>query len=207
MKVIRRPRTSSSIRRRGKASRSSPPKRMLPASWRALRARMPRMALASVVLPQPDSPTRPMISPGRIAKLTPSSTRASPASVANETRRRSTSRSLSPGDATTDPWIEDIAQAVAQQVEAHHDEEDGKPGRQGRPPGLGQELARLRDHAPPFRSRRRRAEAEEAQRAGGQDGEAHADGSPHDDRRHHVRQHMQQDDPPSRYAERYRRLD
>src|SRR5262249_24236507 len=104
-------------------------------------ARMPRMALASVLLPQPDSPTKPMISPGRMLKLAPSSTLAAPWSVANETRRFSTSRRLSPSAGTANPWIEDIAQPVAQEVEAHHDDKDGKPRRQGVPPGLGQELA------------------------------------------------------------------
>src|SRR5256885_16473271 len=182
MKVMRRPRTSSSIRRRGMASRSSPPKRMVPASCRAFLAKMPRIALASVVLPQPDSPTRPMISPGRIVRLTPSSTLATPDSVAKETRRFSTSRRLSPGNATSDPWIEDVAQAVAQKIEAHHDEEDGKARGQGGPPGLGQEFPRLGDHASPFRCRRRGAEAEEAERAGSQDGKAHADRGAHDDR-------------------------
>src|SRR6185503_12580058 len=106
---------------------------------RALRARMPRMALASVVLRQPDSPTRPTISPGPRVRLTPSSTLAVPASVAKETRRFSTSRRLSPGGGTSDPRVEDVAQAVAQEIEAHHDEEDGKPGCQRRPPGFGQE--------------------------------------------------------------------
>src|SRR5215472_14103190 len=190
MNVMRRPRTSCAIRRCGMAKRSSPANQMLPVSALAFPARMPRMVLASVVLPQPDSPTRPMISPVRIVRLTPSSTLAAPASVTKETRRVSTSRRLSPGVATSDPWIEDIAQAVAQKIEAHHDQENGKARRQRGPPGLGQELARFGDHATPLRLRRRGAEAEEPQRAGREDGKTHADGGAHDDRRHDVGQHV-----------------
>src|SRR5690348_10874219 len=204
---MRRPRVSFARLRGGILSRSSPAKRIVPPAVRAFLAMVPRIAFARVVLPQPDSPTSPMISPGLIARLTPSSTWASPASVANDTRRRSTSRRLSPGDATTDPWIEDIAQAVTQEIEAHHDEEDGEARRQRGPPRFRQELARLRDHAPPFGGRRRRTETEEAERTGSQDGKAHADGGAHNDRRHYVRQHVQQDDPPGRHAQRDRRLD
>src|SRR5262249_49099761 len=160
----------------------SPAKPMRPASCRALAGSMPRMALARVVLPQPDSPTRPMISPARSVRLTPSSTLAVPASVRKETRRLSTSSRLSPGVATSHPWVEHVAQAIAQKIEAHHDEKDGKAGRQRGPPGLGQELARFGDHAAPFRRRRRGPEAQEAERAGGEDGETHAQGNAHDDR-------------------------
>src|SRR5215470_3243939 len=110
---------------------------------------VPSTALASVVLPQPDSPTSPMISPGRIVRLTPSSTRAGPNSVANETKRFSTSRRLSPAGGTADPRIENVTQAVAQEIEAHHDEKDRKPRSERVPPRLGQELARLGNHAAP----------------------------------------------------------
>src|ERR1043166_4871352 len=129
---------------------------------------MPRMARARVVFPQPDSPTSPMISPRRIVRLTPSSTFATPPSVLKETRRFSTSRRLSPGASTSDPRIENIPQAVAQQVEAHHDKEDREPGRQCIPPGLREELTGLGNHPPPFGGGRRGAETEEAEGAGGQ---------------------------------------
>src|SRR5438105_1926328 len=179
MKVMRRPRTFSSRVARGIAMRSSPAKRIVPPAKRAFLATVPRIELASVVLPQPDSPTSPMISPGFISKLTPSSTRASPAAVANERKRLSTSSSLSPG--TSDPRIEHVAQAVAEEVEPHHDEEDGEPGRKRVPPRLRKEFARLRDHASPFRRRRRRAEPQEPERARSQNREAHADRRAHDD--------------------------
>src|SRR5262249_54227274 len=207
MNVMRRPRTSCAMRRCGMAKRSSPANQMLPVSALAFPARMPRMVLASVVLPQPDSPTRPMISPARIVRLTPSSTLAAPASVAKVTQRWSTSRSLSPGVATSDPWVKHVAQAIAQKIEAHHDQEDGKARRQRGPPGLGQELAGFGDHAAPLRRRRRGAEPKEAERARSENGKAHADGGAHDDGGEDAGQHVQQHDAPGRHAKCDRGLD
>src|ERR1043166_1220619 len=154
---MRGPRTSWARAGGGIASKSSPAKRIAPPAVRALLAMVPRIAFASVVLPPPDSPTRPMISPGRMVRLTPSRTRAGPDSVANETKRFSTSRRLASAGGTADPRGEHITQAVAQEIESHHDEEDRKPGRERIPPRLGQELARLGNHAAPLRRGRRRA--------------------------------------------------
>src|ERR1051326_8464018 len=172
---MRRPRTSLARSRGGIVSKSFPAKWMVPPAVRAFLAMVPRIAFASVVLPQPDSPTRPMISPGRMVRLTPSSTRAGPDSVANETKRFSTSRRLASAGGTADPRVEDVTQAVAQEIEPHHDEEDREAGRERVPPGLGQELARLGNHAAPFGRGRRRAEPQESERARGEDGESHAD--------------------------------
>src|ERR1051326_533683 len=172
---MRRPSTSWARSRGGIASKSSPAKRIVPPAVRAFFAIVPRIAFASVVLPHPDSPTSPMISPGRMVRLTPSSTRAGPDSVANETKRFSTSRRLTSAGGTADPRVEHVTQAVAQEIESHHDEEDRKPGRERVPPGLGQELARLGNHAAPLRRGRRRAEPQESERARGEDGESHAD--------------------------------
>src|ERR1700730_507560 len=147
---MRRPRISLATTRGRIASKSSPAKRIVPAEGRAFLAIVPRVAVASVVLPQPDSPTSPMISPGRIVRLTPSSTRAEPDSVANETKRFSTSRRLASAGGTADPRVEHVTQTVAEEVEPHHDEEDRKAGRERVPPGLGEELARLGNHAAPF---------------------------------------------------------
>src|ERR1043166_6278587 len=147
---MRRPRTSLATTRGRSASRFSPANRIVPPPVRAFLAMVPRIAFASVVLPHPDSPTSPMISPGRIVRLTPSSTRAGPDSVANETKRFSTSRRLASAGGTADPRVEYVTQAVAQELDPHHDEEDREPGRERVPPGLGQELARLGNHAAPF---------------------------------------------------------
>ena len=53
------------------------------------------MAQASVLLPQPDSPTTPSARPRKRSKDTPSSARASPAAVGKATRRPRTRNSAS----------------------------------------------------------------------------------------------------------------
>src|SRR5207244_8648332 len=103
--------------------------------------------------------------------------------------------------------IEDVAKAVAEQVEAHDGEEDGEPGRRRVPPRVGQELARLRDGPAPLGRGRGRPESEEAERRRRQDGEPHADRGPHDDRRRDVGQDVQGDEAEGRCAERGRGLD
>jgi hypothetical protein len=68
--------------RAGDSPTSSVPRyRIEPASTLALGGRMPRIALAIVDLPQPDSPTSPRYSPGPTDSDTPSTAYASPAAV------------------------------------------------------------------------------------------------------------------------------
>src|SRR5262245_8999410 len=182
MKVIARPRTRSFTTAGSSRSRSAPLKRTSPPRMRAGPAgRIPRIARASVVLPQPLSPTSPTTSPGAMSRLMPSRTWATPPSVTKSTRRPRTesSSAIAGGAAATQPRVEDVAQAITQQVEAHHGEEDGQARRRRVPPRIRQKLARLGDGPAPLRRGRRRAEAEEAERGGGEDGEAHADGRAH----------------------------
>src|SRR5262249_28867136 len=148
--------------------------------------RIPRIARASVVLPQPLSPTSPTTSPGPMSRLTPSSTSATPRSVTKSTRSPRTDSSgslIARRMGPPQPRVQDIAQPVAEQVEAHDGEEDREARRRRIPPRIGQELARLGDGASPFGCGRRRAQAEEAERGGGEDREAHADRGADDDRR------------------------
>src|SRR6185503_4031733 len=150
--------------------------------------RMPRMARASVVLPQPLSPTRPTTSPAPISRLMPSSTWAGPPSVTKSTLSPRTERSsaiaaIPHGPAAAQPRIEDVAQAVAEQVEAHDGEEDGQARRRRVPPRIREELARLGDRPAPLGRRRRRPQPEKSERRGGEDREPHADRGAHDDRR------------------------
>ena len=75
-------------RRRSSAlfpTRSSPRKRTLPPTTRAGGRRIWRTAFATVVLPQPDSPARPTISPARISRSTPSTARTGPSPTAYST--------------------------------------------------------------------------------------------------------------------------
>src|SRR5215510_8625746 len=184
MKVIARPRTRSLTAAGSSRRRSAPLKRTSPPRIRAgPLGRMPRIARASVVLPQPLSPTSPTTSPGPMSRLMPSSTWATPPSVTKSTRRPRTesSSAIARGTAAAQPRVQDVAQAVAQQIEAHDREEDGHARRRRVPPRVGQELTRLGDRPPPLRRGRRRPQAEEAQRGGGEDREAHTDGGAHDD--------------------------
>src|SRR5689334_4995019 len=73
-------------------------------------------AKATVDLPQPDSPTRPNASPCSSLNETPGTTLISPARVKYEIRAFSSSRT---GGIGSIPHA-DFAQAVGQQVEAHH---------------------------------------------------------------------------------------
>src|SRR5262247_531582 len=106
-----------------------------------------------------------------MVRLIRSSTRAAPRSVANATLRSLTESSSliavpdgAAGGGAPDARIQHVAQSVAEEVEAHHGQEDGEAWGQRIPPGVGQEFARLRDRAPPLGRGRRRPEAEEAER-------------------------------------------
>src|SRR5690348_14011094 len=204
MKVMARPRTRSFTTAGSCFRRSVPRKRTSPPRIRAAPSgRTPRIARASVVLPQPLSPTSPTTSPAAISRLIPSSTWAGPRSVAKSTRspRTASSSAIAGPRPPAQPRVEHVAQAVAEQVEAHHGEEDGQARRRRVPPCIRQEFAGFRDGPAPLRGGRRGSEPEEAERGRGQDGEAHADGGPHDDRRGDVGQHVQHGEPPGRGAE------
>ena len=171
------------------------------------------MARITVDLPQPDSPTTPRMCPGSSAKSIWSRMRATPSSLRidslqaahfedrvgaraggghRERRRRGSTQ---------------IAQPVAQQVEAEHRDQDGEPGEDRIPPGARQVVAALGDGQPPIRRRRRRAHAEKAEHRRHQDREAHADRRAHDDRRHRVRQDVQKHDARVAGADAAQRVD
>jgi len=65
---------------------------MLPVGMRAARGRIPIVASAVTLLPHPDSPTRPSVSPGRTSKVIPLTAYTSPLLVQKRTRRSSTER-------------------------------------------------------------------------------------------------------------------
>src|ERR1700755_494808 len=102
--------------------------------------------LAQTLLPEPDSPTMPSVSPACRSKLTPSTARTGPESVRNQVRR---SRTCSNGSAAVGMRIEPVAEAVAHEVEGHHHRQDGQTGKGGHPPLLHQ-LPPFAHHRPPF---------------------------------------------------------
>ena len=118
------------------------------------------MARPVVDLPEPNSPTMPKAlaaeGEGHVAHGTEI---AVVAGVDDAQIAHGQKRAIAHAGAR----IRDVAQAVAQQVEAEADDEDGH-ARDGRdPPLVEQHLPAGGDHRAPFGRRRLRAEAEEAQ--------------------------------------------
>ena len=84
--------------------------------------------------------------------------------------------------------VERVAQAVAEQIERQHHEEDRKARPDRHPRRLGQEALRRVEHAAPGRRGRLLAEAEERQRGFGDDGGGDRQRRLHQQRRQDVRQ-------------------
>src|SRR5690606_377345 len=70
--------------------------------------------------------------------------------------------------------VKNVAQAVAQEVEAQYGDHDGEAGEDAHPGSLSQEGSPLRQHPAPTGIGRLRTETEEGQRGLGQDGERQA---------------------------------
>src|SRR5258708_1740171 len=123
---------------------------VMPAGGTSSRA----IANSSVDLPQPDSPTIPMNSPGSRSKVTRSTARTAPRSVAYSTERSRAARigpaaGLQPAERwstsaralATDPpyrsqgWVADLVEGVIKQGERRAQRGDAGPGRDG-PHGL-----------------------------------------------------------------------
>src|ERR1700694_2396955 len=122
-------------------TRSLPSKKMLPAAI-SPGCSISRMMLSAVtLLPHPDSPTRPMIWPGWIAKEMPSTARANPARVRNWVVRPSTrgGAELRVANTRIQKGVGDVHHHVrghdqerAKQHRAHHERNvEGKDGVNG----------------------------------------------------------------------------
>src|SRR3954447_9270403 len=88
----------------------------------------PRIENPVIDLPEPDSPTRPRISPRPTSKLTPSTAFTTPCLVSKWVSRFSTAR-VAPLMAASplEPRVQHLAQAVADDVDAEHQQEEQKP--------------------------------------------------------------------------------
>src|SRR5207247_4551159 len=110
-------------------------------------------------------------------------------------------------DGSAKAWIEEIAQAIAENVERADGEKDRKP-RKEREPELGaDEVPALADHDAPLGSRRLCPEANEAEAGRGDDGRAHVEARLDHQRSECVRKEVPPEDPSARRADRARRLD
>src|SRR2546430_10887061 len=133
-----------------------------------------RIESAVIVLPQPDSPTMPSVSPASMCSETPSTARTTPREVKNCVCRSSTCSRIWPNLAPELLWlvlhtrVERVAQPVAHKREREHGERHRDAGED--------HLARVGeastvsglDHHPPARLGRPAAESQDAQpRPGG----------------------------------------
>src|SRR5512133_1771049 len=129
------------------------------------------IVIAVTLFPHPDSPTRPRVSPRRTSNETPSTARVSPSRLANQTWRSSTETTGSE-DATGfmvrsqlagDLRIEEVAQAVPQQVHRQDREAEEEARVQDEAEGELHDRPALRHHVAPARNLWRRTRAEERQ--------------------------------------------
>src|SRR5262245_25848575 len=199
--AMRAPRTrrmaSSSL-----SSRSSPSRRTRPAVMRP-GAGTSRMIDSDVtLLPQPDSPTRPSISPRSIEKLMPSTARTAPALVSNCVRRPSTASNATALD--LEPRIERVAQPVTEQVDGEHGQHDREAGKRRQPPRRRHVVAAVGQHPSPRRRGRLDAEPEKRERGLVDDHEGELERGHDDDRCERIRQHVMQQQPQRSVAPRAR---
>src|SRR6185437_7731436 len=120
------------------------------------------MDMAVMVLPQPDSPTRPTVSPRRTVNDTPST-----GCTASLRRRMSVRRSCTRSSSVTrrspflQPDFERGPQRVADEVEGHDRQHDGDAGRVDQPPlALVDVVQAVGQHVAPVGRGRRRAQAQ-----------------------------------------------
>src|SRR5262249_44664218 len=156
MTAMRRPRMRRSSRWLLRV-RSSPSNTTRPPTTRAARGKSPTMDRQVVVLPLPDSPTSPSVSPSRSVKLTPSTalTTRVPAKVKKCVCRSETSRiGVTPPVDSEIPQlgIEPDPQPVAEELGGEDDQEDAQPGEDGEPPLADHQGGpRFREHESPGR--------------------------------------------------------
>src|SRR5436190_5679604 len=93
----------------------------------------PSSASVETLLPEPDSPTIPSVSPGKRSYETPSTAWTMPSSVLNSTTRSLIERT---GSGTHSPLgrVERIAEAVADEVDAEDDDDDRQAREDRQPP-------------------------------------------------------------------------
>src|SRR5688572_2792580 len=177
-------------------------------SARPFLASRPMTDMKIWLLPEPDSPTMPRVSPALIAKLTSLTARTVPSGVEKVVLRLRTSRmAVMRRGSSTVLGVEGVAQPVADEIEA----EQGDRQHGGRPeqrPGRDlHDFRALAHQSSPTGGRLLHAHAEEADEALEQghlrDGQGDVD--------HHrpkaVRDDVAGDDPPSRDTTCFRRLD
>src|SRR3954454_12621405 len=156
------PRSARSCRR-GIVTRSCPSNSTEPLRF-AASGRSPRTPRPSVDFPQPDSPTRPSVSPRLMSNDTPSTARTAPRAVPYQTRRSRTERTASAGGASgrllighpplhvvddvdrqqltaAQDGVEQVVEAHAHQGQTGDEQHDRQPRVDGCPPDARARLA------------------------------------------------------------------
>src|SRR5215217_8459034 len=165
------------------------------------------IALAVTDLPEPDSPTRPKVWPRSIEKDTPSTAVRSPRRRRKRTVRSSSASTVSAISALRQAGIEDVAQAVAEQVEGQHRVADGE-AREGRDQRRGfHVVAGGGEVGAPVGRRRRRSQPQERQCRHDQDDVTQPHRGIDDQRRDDVGQDLAQRDGKAALADGARGLD
>ena len=168
---------------------SRPPKSTSPPYWVLDSSCRRRMVLAVIVLPQPLSPTKPCISPFRSVRSMPRTACTTPfMDIRSTLRFFRTSTSTIAGNRQFLPFFESRQlalgrvqihlQAVAQDIEGNHGNDDRDPRSYGHDGAGAQEDAALLQHGSPVRSGGLDSQSEEAQGREVQYGIADVEGEP-----------------------------
>src|ERR1700730_11943546 len=140
----------------------------------------------------------PTVSPLAMRPWTCPPARTMPRRVENSTVRSATSRSgtASVMAASGAPLrIDDVAQSIAEQVEAEHGDHERVAGKERYPPfARDHEGGAFRHHDPPFGGRRTHAQADEREAGGIENGVAHGQRHLNHPDRHDVRQNLSAQD-------------
>src|ERR1700728_3890831 len=108
------------------------------------------IVIAAIVLPQPDSPTIPTVSPASTSKLSPSTACTTPLRNGIRVLRSTISISGATRSTLLEAHVERVLQRVADEVERHHRDHDDDQRRLHRPPIPVLEAVRpVRQHRPP----------------------------------------------------------
>src|ERR1041385_1722704 len=160
---------------------------------------------AVIVLPQPDSPTTPTVSPSSTWRLTPSTARTTPRDVKNWVFMSSMRRIVA--NSALHPRIERVPEAVADEREREHRDGDRDGGERDLVGRAEDGLVAVLDHHAPARRGRRDADAQIAEHRLQEDGLGDAERQRDDDRTQRVGHEVPEDDLQVRRADRSRRLD
>src|SRR6185503_20773698 len=186
-------------------SSSRPANTMRRARTRPGKSTSPISASAVTLLPEPDSPTQPTISPASIVRSTSSTAVNGATTLPNSTVRPSISSKAM--RLSLELRVEGVAQAVAHQVELQHGDQDRQAGEGDDPRCPLDELERVGQHRSPLRRRRLRAQAEESECGGVEDRVGKAECRLHDQRSGAIGQERIEQQPQCAGAGEARRRD